>query len=263
MPRPVDYDTLADSFDRRYEAQSYPGIERALLEFLGAAGGRVLEAGCGTGYWLEVAARRAERSAEVAGIDPARRMVARARERVPGAALALGRAEALPWRTEAFHRLFCVNAYHHFTRPLAFLVEAHRVLDPDGGLLIVGLDPHVETHRWWVYDFFEPAQALDRERYPAGQRLREALDAAGFCRIASFEADHIVAEVPARVALEQGWADRGRTSQLTMLTEEEYGLGMARLRAAMAEKEAAGEELVLTADLRFYATVGWMRARSK
>ena len=263
MPRTLDYDTIADSSDRRYSApERYAGVERVLLEFLGADGGRVLEAGCGTGHWLEVAARRAAASA-VAGIDPARGMLARARRRVPAADLVCGKAEALPWRDGSFQRLYCVNAYHHFARPFAFLAEAHRVLDPDGALLIVGLDPHSGLDRWWIYDFFAAVPALDRQRYPAGQRLREALDAAGFCRIGSFEAHRWTAEVPARAALDAGLADRDRTSQLTLLAEEEYRQGLERLREAMAEKEAAGEELTLAVDLRLWATVGWMRARGK
>jgi ubiquinone/menaquinone biosynthesis C-methylase UbiE len=257
MPRTVDYDPLAASFDRRYAGQEYPGIERALCDFLGERPGRVLEVGCGTGYWLALAARPA---AGVAGTDLSAGMLARARRRLPDAALARGRAEALPWRAGAFGRVFCVNAYHHFPKKLGFLVEARRLLGPGGGLLIAGLDPHAGRDRWWVYDYFDPTLPLDLERYPAGQQLREALDAAGFCRIATSEVHHLVAEVPARLALERGLIDPGSTSQLTHLTAEEYQAGLARLQEALAAEAAAGRELLLPVDLRFYATVGWVSA---
>lgn len=34
----VDYDRIASSFDERYRANDYGGVERALLSFIGAAG---------------------------------------------------------------------------------------------------------------------------------------------------------------------------------------------------------------------------------
>jgi ubiquinone/menaquinone biosynthesis C-methylase UbiE len=265
MLRTVDYDTLADSYDRRYDGPGFPGIERTLRAFLGERPGRVLEVGCGTGHWLAAARQGAAEAAyaaeaAVAGIDLSWRMLARARRRLPAVALARGRAEALPWRGGAFGRVVCINAYHHFPKKLGFLVEARRLLGPGGGLLIVGLDPHAGSDRWWVYDHFAPTLALDRERYPAGQQLREALDAAGFCRIATREADHLATEVPARLALERGLLEPYRTSQLAQLTADEVRAGLDRLQAAMAAEAAAGRELVLPVDLHYYATVGWVSA---
>ena len=54
MPHSVDYDELAQTYDRRYVENDYGKIDRTLLHFVTPpAGCRVLvEVGCGTGHWL-------------------------------------------------------------------------------------------------------------------------------------------------------------------------------------------------------------------
>jgi hypothetical protein len=47
---------------------------------------------------------------------------------------------------------------------------------------------------------------------------------------------------------------------LTVLTDEEFSRGVERIRQAEVEAAARGAELMLIADFRLYATVGWLRA---
>jgi uncharacterized SAM-dependent methyltransferase len=63
--------------------------------------------------------------------------------------------------------------------------------------------------------------------------------------------------VCAREALERGRLDRAATSQLGVLTEDEYQRGLARIRADVAAAAARGESLTLGTDLRLYATVAY------
>jgi ubiquinone/menaquinone biosynthesis C-methylase UbiE len=254
--RVTDYDSIADRFDARYGLYGYDGVREAVLRFLGDAPVAVLEVGCGTGHWLEAVQASAERRV-LAGVDPSAPMLARARVAAPAARLVQARAEDLPWRDEAFDRVFCVNALHHFTDRDRFFAEAHRVLKPGGGLLTIGKDPHRERDAWWVYDYFEETRDIDRARFAQVKTLRGELVRAGFAWAESFEADHIEAVHPAAAALADGpdgVVTRSFTSQLTVLSHEEFARGVARMREANA---AAGGELQLVADFRLYATVGW------
>src|SRR5688572_13954810 len=53
MARTVDYDHIADTYDRRYQVNDYSGVEAALKAFVGEySDQRILEVGCGTGHWL-------------------------------------------------------------------------------------------------------------------------------------------------------------------------------------------------------------------
>ena len=60
---------------------------------------------------------------------------------------------------------------------------------------------------------------------------------------------------PASEALAGGVVDQSFTSQLTVLSGDEYRRGLEKLRQAI---DAAGGELPLVADFRLYATTGWV-----
>lgn len=294
--RVTDYDRIADRFDTRYGLYAYDGVRATLVDFLGPQPAAVLEVGCGTGHWLTVgearlqpspydtgsatgsdersakavaersddrAAKAPDRSAKssaarqiLAGVDPSAPMLDRARSAAPAARLVRARAEELPFLDATFDRVFCVNALHHFADRTRFFSEARGVLKPGGGLLTIGKDPHTDRDEWWVYEYFEETRAIDRERFARVRTLRGALALAGFAWTESMEADHIDVLRPAAEALINGVVDSSFTSQLTVLTDDEFRRGAERLRQA---NEAAGGELQLVADFRLYATLGWVQ----
>jgi ubiquinone/menaquinone biosynthesis C-methylase UbiE len=204
---------------------------------------------------------RLERSASlsgerhIAGIEPSSEMIARARLAAPEARLVRGRAEALPWGDATFDRVYCVNALHHFSDRAQFFAEARRILKPGGGLLTVGKDPHTERDAWWVYDYFPETLEIDRQRFARVRTLRGEMTLAGFSWSESFEADRIEGLRSATDALATGIVHRSFTSQLSVLTDEEFDAGVARMRAA---NDAAGGDLQLVTDFYLFATVGWV-----
>lgn len=283
--RVTDYDRIADRFDTPYDHYSYDGVRETLVSFLGPQPSVVLEVGCGTGHWLAVAEARlkpspyedsrsatsehgsakasAERSDDhgakasaergfLAGVEPSAPMLGRARRMAPTAHLVRARAGNLPWRDASFDRIFCVNALHHFADRARFFAEARRVLRPGGGLLTIGKDPHTDRDEWWVYEYFEETRSIDRERFARVRTLRGEMALAGFAWTESMEADHIEVVRPASEVLANGIAF---TSQLTVLSDEEFTRGAGRMRQA---NDAAGGELQLVADFRLYATIAWV-----
>lgn len=79
---PVNYDEVAESYDRRYARQSYDGVARALIDFVGDAGSvDALDVGCGTGHWLRLIARHV---ASAVGVDRSWEMLQRAHAAAPG-----------------------------------------------------------------------------------------------------------------------------------------------------------------------------------
>ena len=254
--RVTDYDRIADRFDTRYGLYAYEGVRETLLNFLGPQRSATLEVGCGTGHWLAALEAAADRQL-LAGVDPSAPMLDRARRAAPRAYLVRARAEDLPWRDATFDRIFCVNALHHFADRQRFFAEARRLLKPGGGLLTIGKDPHTDRDEWWVYEYFEETRAIDRQRFARVRTLRGEMALAGFAWTESMEADHIDVVRPAGEAMANGVVDASFTSQLTVLSDEEFARGAERLRQA---NEAAGGELQLVADFRLYATIGWLQA---
>jgi SAM-dependent methyltransferase len=184
-------------------------------------------------------------------------MLSRARATTP-AHLVRARAEELPWRDGSFDRIFCVNALHHFSDRLQFFSEARRILKPGGGVMTIAKDPHHGGDEWWVYDYFEETRAIDLARFAPVRTLRGELTTAGFSWAESFEADRIESVRSVDEAFADGVIDRAFTSQLTVLSPEEFSRGVARIRQARAERGAASETLQLIADFKLYATVGWI-----
>jgi SAM-dependent methyltransferase len=114
---------------------------RAILGALALGpGDRLLEIGCGGGLLLRDAAAA---GAAVSGLDHSEDMVALARERAPGAAVVLGRAEALPFPDGAFTAVAMAVVFMFLADPVAVLRECRRALAPQGRLAIYTTAPEL------------------------------------------------------------------------------------------------------------------------
>src|SRR5262245_46249061 len=162
--RQTDYSVIAAVYDRRYRHERYAETARALDAFLGQATTNldVLDAGCGTGYWIS---RLASARRRIVGLDASAEMLSRARSQNKQWSCVRALAEMLPFENASFDRIFAVNSLHHFTDKAGFICQARRVLRPGGGIMTIGLDPHSGLDHWWVYDYFTPTLELDRQRY--------------------------------------------------------------------------------------------------
>ena len=104
-----------------------------LADHLALNGKAVLDVGCGAGRITRMMARL---GADVIGIDPGERQLARARaaEQVGGESYVLGTAEQLPSETCTIDIVVFFNSLHHvpMSQLVRALTEAHRVLKPTG-----------------------------------------------------------------------------------------------------------------------------------
>lgn len=105
---------------------------------LGAAR-RLLDAGCGTGWWLEQLARSEHTHATLTGLELLPERAEAARQRAPDAVVEVGDARRLPFATDRFDVVFLFTVLSSLaaTEDAAVaLGEAARVLAP-GGVLVV------------------------------------------------------------------------------------------------------------------------------
>ena len=107
----------------------------------------LLDVGCGTGYLLDFLARR--KKANYCGLDLSQGMLSVARSKnIPGVCFVQGSAECLPFPTESFDVLTCIQSFHHYPHPNRAMQEAFRVLKP-GGIYLLS-DTGVGGFAGWI-----------------------------------------------------------------------------------------------------------------
>jgi ubiquinone/menaquinone biosynthesis C-methylase UbiE len=185
-----------------------------------------------------VAAALAERGSRVWGVEPSAEMAALARARI--STVKVAPAEKLPFKDGWFERAVMVLVIHLLDRPRAF-AEAHRVLRPDGRLVVATFDPaHFE--RYWLNRFFPSLEAIDRARFPEPPALREELESAVFSTV-RLTALSQRAEIGREEAIERV---RGRfISPLQLLDQKELEAGLERMEAELPERNDYGLEWVV------------------
>ena len=252
----VDYDHIAPGFDRRYTVGSEQrGIAAALLAVAEArapapakAGDatRILEVGCGTGYWL---ASLRSATTQLYGLDLSAGMLAQARSREERLALARGTACHLPFADACADLVYCVNAIHHFQRQRDFVFEGRRLLRPGGTLVVIGMDPRWHRHRWYVYDYFAGTYETDLDRFPSWGMVMDWMVEAGFEGIEWQLVERIEDHKVGRDVFSDPFLQKDSCSQLALLTDEGYAAGLRRIATALSEAEAEGRSLTFATDL--------------
>jgi ubiquinone/menaquinone biosynthesis C-methylase UbiE len=153
-----------------------PEQDAVLIRLREVAPKRVLDIGCGTG---QLAARvRGELGPSVVGCDFSDGMLARARARDRSVGWVRGDAGQLPFADGRFDAVVSTEAFHWFPNPRGALAELHRVLVPDGHLLISLVNPPLEI----VSRAFLVGSRLVGEpfRWPTRERMRGWVEGAGF-----------------------------------------------------------------------------------
>jgi SAM-dependent methyltransferase len=253
--RRVNYNEVAAVYDQRYKPGGPAGIAERLRELVcRVKAHRVLEVGCGTGHWLTLM-----HNCEIrCGLDYSAGMLEKARQRGVALRLIRGTATQLPFHRNAFDFVFCVHALHHFDDPPAFIYEAHRVIGRGGALAIIGMDPQTEQDRWYLYDYFPGTYETDLDRYPSGDMILRWMKEVGFVQCERRLAACIVHDFIGHEVLNDPILQKNGTSQLSLLTEDAFADGMARIMKVLQLTERRGEEIVFPTHIALPAVVGFV-----
>jgi len=113
-------------------------------------GGRLLDVGCGKGFFLEYA----EKAYETYGIDVSKYGIEQAQSKLHRAKLYVGNAEHLDFDADYFDIVTCFDVLEHLDKPELAIKECYRVL-AQNGLFIVCV-PNLQSigHQWKKQQWF-------------------------------------------------------------------------------------------------------------
>ena len=255
----IDYDRIASSYDRRFEASPMDQVALALQALAqNLEADRILEVGCGTGRYLSNLWRETNHSC---GLDTSMGMLRQARQRNSQFTLLHGRTCQISFPDAAFDLVYCVNAIHHFDARRAFISEAHSVLRPDGALAVIGPDPHDPAGRWYVYDYFRGTLETDLARFPSWGTVLDWMVAAGFQVVEGRLIQRIVDHKVGREVLDDPFLQKNACSQLALLSDDAYNAGLRRIEGALEEATTRGETVLFPVDLRIGAIIARHRSQ--
>jgi ubiquinone/menaquinone biosynthesis C-methylase UbiE len=178
-----------DSWSRRYDWDLLQPLffrpsHRMILETLGTGDLRILDVGCGTGQFAATALRHLP-NAQVWGLDLSDGMLRRAFSRIPELNgrlhLVQGDSQRLPFQDDFFDAVTCSHSFHHYPHQDRVLAEMHRVLRPDGRLLLIDGD----RDRPWGWFVFNVVVVLIEGRvvHRTGQDFKQMYADAGFADV--------------------------------------------------------------------------------
>ena len=192
---------------------------------------RILDLGCGTGRFSCALAVRF--GARVIGIDPSFKMIELAAPK-PRRGLVdyqLGRAEALPIRSDSVDLIFMSMSLHHFSNAQLAVTECRRILR-NRGTVIVRTGTREQIPSYPYYPFIPTTHAIMEEVLPARAALRALFETSGLRLIASDLISQTVA--PSW----ESYADKlaaNADSVLARLTREDFAEGIAAVRRHSAQ----------------------------
>lgn len=172
------FSSAAQSYDTVAELQRSVG-EHLLTLIPTKAPNRILDLGCGTGYFLPALAQRFP-TATLLGLDIAPGMLqyARARHYISPTLWCNADAQRLPLQANSLSLMFSNLMVQWCTDLFALMADAFRVLEPGGHLICSSLGPDTLCelrHAWRQVDnYVHVNQFMPRLRY------EEAARAAGF-----------------------------------------------------------------------------------
>ncbi|MCL2369877.1 MAG: class I SAM-dependent methyltransferase [Firmicutes bacterium] len=169
------YDKIATNYDQTLEGKATAKSKVKILEMVEPADGdKVLDVGCGNGSLIGAVKKKA--NIEAYGVDVSSGMIEECRERFKEITFQIAVCENLPFEDEELDIITMNCVLHHLKDPQAFYREAHRVLKPNGTLLVGELWYPAVVKQFVDWIILPLLRAGDNKLFSHGKLKRMATD---------------------------------------------------------------------------------------
>ena len=243
----IDLAELAAGYDakRRMDPADFERLLECIFHY-GKVAGRVLEIGCGTGFYLVPLAQRLS-GASCYGIDITEAMLAqanaKAKEKGHGNCF-LARADAhyLPFKKEAFDFVLMPQVLHFFHDRHRVAADVYRV-SKQGARLLVITTSHPQLRSQVDLAFFPGISIRDVARVPSLEETRHLFEEHRFKLFATVEFASTFRASSADALAE--WVARKPWSSYLLFSDKEFNKRLRSFRRNLERVFGRGEILYL------------------
>lgn len=178
----AEFDYWSRTYDRSLlQTFLFRPSHKTLLEQVTHDDRMLLDVGCGTGQFAVTALSRFP-NLTVFGLDLSEKMLDQGKERYrvleDRLHVVRGDSEKLPFADDSFDVITCSHSFHHYPRQAAVVAEMHRVLKPEGKLLLIDGC----RDKWWGWLIFDVGVtwAEGEVHHCSRERLQRLYAEAGF-----------------------------------------------------------------------------------
>jgi ubiquinone/menaquinone biosynthesis C-methylase UbiE len=181
----LEFDSWSRSYDRSLlQRFLFKPSHRAMADQMRGSDLRILDVGCGTGKFASIVLEQLPQ-AQVFGLDLSEQMLVKGSPRLdqwPGRYhVVRGDSERLPFEEDSFDVVTCSHSFHHYPHQDRVVREMHRVLKPDGRLMLIDGN----RDGWWGWLIFDIGVTWveGQVHHCSGKRLRNLFTQAGFVEL--------------------------------------------------------------------------------
>lgn len=155
----IHEDVPAEHYDKGIEKnifQRYWHLKRfsEVKKVIKPVSGRWLDVGCHSGTFTSKILPKIG-SKKVSGVDISSSAITLAKKRIPEGGFQVADARKLPFKTNTFEAVFCLEMLEHVDDPISVISEIKRVLKPKGyGVILVPSDNRLFKIVWFLWTMY-------------------------------------------------------------------------------------------------------------
>ena len=242
----TDYSNVSKVYDKNKSRTTFP-IDKDLEELLfHKEEFTVLDLACGTGNWLYCQQSQFNsKKIKWIGMDASEDMLKLAKEKNLDAQFIHSTAENLNLNTKC-DLIVCNFAFHHFEDKKTALTNIFNTLNENGMFKYRNVEPEY-MKEWWVYKYCPESYCEDLHRFWPKELLCYELGKAGFSKF-SIKREYYETYKNIEELYEN--YKRRDTSQLAMINENYYQLGLKRIEREILDGVKEYKDVVSFLDIK-------------